>query len=502
MAVGQVPPGGDGQRVGGFPVIIYEPPSGVTFNQVAAGLPLVQDFVFGNQVTPTSGQTLINNATTLAQWFNPTLDVTGTNKINSELESYATSFTAGNHVFGSNYLSLTGLLAGNGTVAPLVSGSTGANPSITIGSGFTTGNIGLANTNGLSIGQIGFFTYNSMFVISNLTGSGNTAVITGTALMGTSNTLGASAFVPFAFMPYYYANTTAASLASSTTLTFTGTVPAGVQSATAGQFQVNFYNSTSTDYYSSQTYYVQSATANTVTISPALAASDAVASGQGVFFTPPITSGQITTKNYLPAPGWDTTYTAVDATVQVPGSTVYNTAQGFTNAVSGQPYGSWPAMFIYSGQGTGFADTSELDAFEIYNNVLRDSSMLDMNVRIAPAGRTNGTNAINPLTNYLYNPNIWGFSNPNFTYNSPTQYKSTFHHIQLYETPNTVYTYVDNLLVKQSPYKWTSNRDQQLIFDLAIGSLHSGIGTNNLWPLFTNEFPIQYNIQEIKIYRW
>src|ERR1700731_1114533 len=120
------------------------PPVNTPFTTAVANVPIIEDFVFGSSASaPTdcvSGGICqaITNATQLASYFNPVEANTGTIKVNSELESYSTSFTTGNHIFNTNNLQLTGALGSGGSAAPTVYGNVGSYFGSTYS--FTTGN--------------------------------------------------------------------------------------------------------------------------------------------------------------------------------------------------------------------------------------------------------------------------------------------------------------------------------------------------------------------------
>jgi hypothetical protein len=154
---------------------------------------------------------------------------------------------------------------------------------------------------------------------------------------------------------------------------------------------------------------------------------------------------------------------------------------------------------MFGGNGGGFFDASEIDMLEAYLNIYRNAANIDINDRVAPAGRTASPNAITSINTFLYNPNLWGYTAPNLTYNSATDYSGAYHHWQLYWTPDATYDYIDGTMVKASNYHWTSSRLAQVILNLAVGSLQNGIGTNDLFPLASANFPMGFNIKELTI---
>ena len=487
----------------GSPASAYSPDMGfelplvgTSFSSVTQNLPLVNDYVFGSSVVAGAGQTAITNSTQLGTYFNPYLDVTGTNTVNGEMERYQPFSASANFVFNSNNLQLTATLA-SGNVAPTAYGNLGNITSLSTGS-FTAGTIGLSSVTNVSVGQIFVPTYFGEYVVTGLSGSGGSAIITTSPLMGSPSTIttgGNPLNTPFEFLPDYYATTSAPSIAGSSTLTFSA-VPAG---AASGQF-VGFYNNTgntngtNNTVNASQAYTVTGTTGTTVTISPPLATADAVASGQGIFFSQPIRSGQIWTKHYYNAPSQNgARYLAVELTAQLPqNATLYNGAGSVSGAASNGQYGAWAAFWLYGGAGSGFSDASEVDVEEGYDNIVRNMATLDVTVHTA--------GPISSLVGYLYNPNLWSSSGPVYTYASGTDFSTTVHKFQMFWTPDMVYTFIDGQMIKAATYHWTASRDPQLGVNLAVGSFLNGLLTNNLVPVANTNFPETFNIYEEKVW--
>lgn len=477
------------------------PSISVSFASTVANLPITYDYLFGTSVTARGNQILINNATKLAQYFSPYGDIAaGPVRVNNELENYVQTYTTtANYNFTGTSLALTGTLDAGGVVAPTLYGNTGTFAGGNFGTmTMTQLGVGIStSTANVTVGQLFMATYNSIGVVTAVTGTSGTAVVNCSALLSQGSTV--PTFVPFEFLPYYYGTSTSTTTAGATKINMV--TPVGVTT----NMTVSFYDNTGTaatnaKMNSQQNYAVSTAGTASVDITPAL--SESLSSGQGIFFTPPIKSGQLWSKNYVNPPGVNgASFLAIDAYIKMPSSTTYASGlQSIANASATGNYGAWPAFWMYSGTGGSFTDSSEVDVIEIYDNILRDSTMVDINVRIAPAGRGSGANAIVAVTSYLSNPPLWTYTAPNFTYNSATDYSAAYHHWQILMTPTMAYVYVDDVLLKKSQYIWTSSRPAQVILNLAIGSLLSGLGTNNLFPLASTNFPMVYSVQELKIW--
>ncbi len=462
-----------------------------SFSNAIADLVLTKDYLFGSSAASFAapGQTPITGAGDLAKYFNPLEDNTGSTKINSEWESYDTNFAGGHHVFNVNNMALTGTLDSGFNVAPTVYGNIGAFNGST--NSFTLANIGNSGSVLPTVGQIFVQTYIGIYAVTGVSGSGSGATITTTPLWGSST--GLTNFLPYEFLPLYYATTNASAGVGSTTLTFTA-VPSGV---TAGQFMNIYYANGAGSFMSTaQPYTVTNVTSTSVTITPALAGPDVIASGQGIIFSPPVRSGQLWTKFGFNMPGQNGAQCfAMELTAQLPqNAALYNGAGNVSGAAASGAYGAWPAFWLYGNASDGFADVSELDDLEAYNTIVRTMSSLDLNVHTP--------SLISAPVTFLYNTGKWSSASGLYTYTPGNDFSGSNHKYQLLVTPGMVYYFIDGQMVKARMFNWTSQRPAQIGINLAIGSLAPGLGSNNLFPVANSNFSsMHYDIYELKIWQ-
>jgi hypothetical protein len=512
--------------IGLQPVVAYDPDSGFfkptinqSFSQATANVPVVVDYTFGSSATaPTdcaaggtcAALTTLANVATYFNGYSDSASNTGVPvKTNSELEQYCVpvSSCTSNFVLDSTDLALTGTLGSSGnTVAPIQSGTLGNNSSFSMSS-FTASTMGISSTSGVTVGNVIVLTYIGEYYITGITGSGGTATITTSPLMGSSSSIGAGKYTPWAIMPWSFGLTSTGAASGTATLSFSAR-PAG---CVGGNF-VGLYDNTgntdgeSIEMYASAEYQILSTTSTTIVLVGNLA--DGVNTGQGVFCTPSISSAQIWTKAYYNPPGWGNTYFAIDATLELPQNAVtYSSSGTYSGAASNGAYGAWPAFWLYGGSGASWADASEIDNLEGYNNILRNTESLDINVRFTSVQGTNGCcgggsnagSALGPQTAiFLWESPWWEYNQPNYTYNTTTDYGAAFHHWQMFWTPDNVYSYIDGQLIKVQPYHWTSSRQFQVAVNMAIGSLQNGLAINNLYPIASTNFPMTEKIREIQ----
>lgn len=462
----------------------FGPVANTTFDSAiaTANVPLVADYLFGSSAVSGGGKTAIANSSVLGTYFQNFQDFTGVVRINSELQSYESFTTAANYVFNTNNMQITGTLDAGGAVAPFLAFLCNSYSGLT--ASFTPANIGRADETGFAVGRIMIITFIGYCVITGVSGSGSGATITSTTIMGGS---GANflAFCPIQVMPYCYSTLSSTSHAGDTVLNFAA-VPADVYNGMFVGIE------TPNGFQAQTTYVIQSHTATTVTISPALNGSDAFGSGRGIVFMPPIKSGQIIHKNKFPIPGNGATYFAMELTCQLPQN--WNT---YFNPVDANPNGAggaWPAWWIFGGNAGGsYSDASEVDNFEFYNDNQTNMAYYTSNIHF-------GSSTLTSVPTYLYHPFNWT-AGVNGTFHSSIDYSLTTHKFQCLITPLMVYSFIDGVLIKSTPYVWTSEKQLQVLCNMAIGSLAQGLGTNNLWPTATANFTsLKYNIYEIKFW--
>lgn len=499
LALGEVCP--QAHWNAGHTIVGLSPHVDTSFPNAVANIPIIADYVFGSSAVAGPGQTAITNSTQLGTYFNPTEVLTGTVQVNNELQRYQPFSSAANFVFNSDNLQLTGTLDGGGSVTALVYGNTGSYSGTMLSPGFTPGNLGLSNLTGWAVGNIAVFTYNNIGVITSITGSGSSAVIICKPLLGSSGTF--PTFVPFQIMPWYYAEASAPAAQGATAVSFAA-VPAAVA---AGQF-MSFYDNTSntantsTATNSSQTFIVQSVVGNTVNFLPALNGVDAIATGQGIFFTPPIRSAQIWTKATFTMPGSGATAFAGELTIQLPQNAVpYYLTGNLSGAAATGANGGWPAWWI-RGDFTNPDNTdalAEVDFGEWFNNILSTMKQWSPNLITAATGGSNTAGMQTP-TLYLYDPPLWTVNGQNFVYNNATDFSLGYQRFQFYVSGDSVYWGVNDIFYKKTSFVWTSLSSPQMAVNLAIGSLLKGLCTNNLWPSANTNFNSMFlNIKRLTI---
>lgn len=456
-------------------------------------LPVLKDYVFGANATAGIGQTAIRNVNDLGLEFNPYEVNTGTNTVNSEWQRYQPFSSAANFVFNSDNLALTGTLT-SGTTATATAYSVVGNFSGSTNS-FTLANASITPGANITVGQLMFQIFRGFYYVTSNDGT----TIATAPLYGSDTTLGP--FTPLVFPTAYYAVTNSTTAAGNGVLHFAA-VPSGV---TAGQtigFQTSATNQTS-----SQEYTVLSKTSNSVTITPVLAAADAVSSGEGVFFLPGIHSGQIWTKNTYNMPGQNgATYFAMELTVRLPQNNngYFDPATSNTNA----SLGAWPAFWMRADTLGGNDNLNELDVGEWYNSAFSTMAAWQPNL-ISP---TTGNNVIwaSTIADFLFNPPLWNITgltpgnfqmNPLYTYNSPVDLSLAIRKFALLFTPDKAYVYLDGVMMKSVPWHWTSSVSPQIAVNLAIGSLQSGLGSNGLFPINDLNFlSLFMNLYELKFW--
>jgi len=135
------------------------PNTALTFPEVLAGTAskapyeTLYDFVFGTDVTPTSGQIKIGSISDLERYFEEYAKFNGANLIsviNDEVQRYARFSDTASFVFGANDLKLTANLKNNVIEPKLITRSPSANVTY-------SRTIPLADTSGLVVGQVAGF---------------------------------------------------------------------------------------------------------------------------------------------------------------------------------------------------------------------------------------------------------------------------------------------------------------------------------------------------------
>jgi hypothetical protein len=431
----------------------------MSFSQVIAFLQaqLYQDFLFGTAASGSSPIIPIRNLTDLAVYFNPQADVSGTAVQNEEIERFL-PFNTNNHVFNSNDLTLTAVLeTGSADVVPLT--LQGA----------------VSNTNVLTFTSTTGVVDSMMCAFADGLGTPSTGIRV-TAHDATTVTLSSNVTLPdqcrCEFLPFFVVPGVSAGTSTSI-LTFPS-VPAAVQN---GMMYTNITNGT----FAARR--VTGTTPTTVgldgTVSPS--------AGNLIWFQPPITSGQIWSKD-----GFQPGKTVIN------GKTVSSVCMEFTVTLpqsaagqNGAARGGWPAIWIYSRSSEGFSfDASELDLIELFLSLTAGSNGYTGNVHGGLYNATDYQASVGSGNNH------WNSSG----FYTTTDLGGSQHKIQMAWTPDMVYSYLDGRLVKSTKFIWSSQCTGQWSCDLAMGSAINAFLTIFFYPRATSQFPVRFVINEVKIY--
>lgn len=411
---------------------------------------LQTDYLFGSSATGSAPVIPIRNATDLATYFNPSPDAVGTAVQNEEVERFTTSFTAGNHVFNTSDLSLTATLEAGGTFGVVAKTLVGA---VTNGSVLT-----FADTTGIN---------DSMMIAS----IGSASIGTGTRVSShdsTTVTLGSNVTLPngtsVEFLPVYVVG--ASAITNGSLLTISAGVPSGLAVG-------SFYNNVTNGTFGIRR--VQSIPDGTHI---QLDGNVTVTAGNLVFFSPPVTSGQIWTKaGYQPGHN-GASFIAMQLTATIPVTA---------------SRGAWPAWWLYSKTSDGFSfDASEIDMFEYFYTATSGSNAFTSNIH---GGSYNATKFQRSIGSGSSKWDSFGFYRPGF------DYASAQHTFELIWTPDKLYRFVDGQLIITTDYIWSSNDTAQMGLDLACGSFLTAFLGTNFYPQSTGQFPFAYKVSEIKIWQ-
>ena len=468
-----------------------------TFDQAIArlGFTTHTDYLFGTSAIAGAGQTAITNQTQLAALYNPTQDYTGLTKIGEEQERYM-PFNATNHNFLSDRLNLTAVLdtsvytGGYNTVisqnntynsngvtpygTPQPAGATNTAPpaNATIND-IPIANLGWADTSHVQLGQLVYLQYMGMYYISNLVT--NTSVqLTLLSSAPYQTTLYANLNI---VMPYFAVPLSGAVVAQGspvTTFSFSQAIPAGVQ---IGQIFTWAYGGNANQSTNDLRVTAINTSNNTVTVSTGILYTTITSPAVGIF-GPPITSGQLWSKEHYDFSGAQTPAWAFDWYVQLPtdetggaDSININTLSALAAMPNDFPWGAWPALWFYSaadGDALGSPDTSEIDVHEGFygtaygpwclcgadhpgaQDVTTQNSQLSP--RFQRQGRSSGYSAV-----------AGAVKCPRSMANGPVR-------ISIIITPTDTYRYVNGVLLLWHHFEWTSVDHAQMGMDMAVGS--------------------------------
>lgn len=422
----------------------------------ASGFQLYKDYLFGTAAAGTAPVIPVTSTADLTFYFNPQADAVGTAVQNEEVERF-TAFGSGNHVFTTNSLILRAALESGGAWDVVPKNLTAA-----LTSGQNT--LQLADTNGISRGQV--FASSASSIIP--TGA---SVISQDATSVTFNnfqnfTLPNNASIEF--LPVF---TVGASPVTSQSLI---TVPSGVpQGVIPGMFYTNITGGT---------FGIRRVVSVPDSTHIQLDGNVSIGTSNLVMFQPPVTSGQMWTKEGF-QPGKTCNGIAFELTCKIPQSSPNQ---------NGASRGAWPAQWLYShtSEGNSF-DASEIDIFEFFESLTAGSNAYTSNIH---GGLTN-------VTDYQLSvgsgSNKWDSSG---FFRGGTDYGLTTHRFQLIWLPDKVYRYIDDALLITNKYIWSSQCTAQYGLDLACGSFISAFMGIYFYPRATSQFPMDFVINEIKIW--
>jgi len=431
----------------------------MSFTQAIAALQaqVYQDFLFGTAATGSGTTIPITNLTDLAAHFNAQADVSGTSVQNEEIERFL-AFNTTNHAFNASDLSLTAVLeTGSADVVPLtLQGAVTSSAVLTFTD--TTGVVDsmmFAAADGLGTPSTG------IRVVSH-----DATTVTLSSAVTLPN-LCRCEFLPFYVVPGVSSGT------SISTLTFPS-VPAAVQ---PGMMYTNITNGT----FAARR--VVSTTATTVTLDGTVSPS----SGNLIWFQPPITSGQIWSKD-----GFQPGKTVINgATISSVCMELTCTLPQSTAGQSGAARGAWPAFWLYSRSSEGFTfDSSEIDIFEFFNSLTAGSTGYTSNIHGGLYNATRYQASVGSGNNH------WNSSG----FYTTSELGGAQHKFQMIWTPDLVYRYIDGRLVVSTDFQWSSNCTAQWSCDLAMGSALNAFLTIFFYPRATSQFPVTFAINEVKIW--
>lgn len=437
---------------------VYDIPIHWTFTQAltAGGFTVYKDYLFGSAASPTlPNQIPIVDILSLQNVFDAQPTAVGTAVQNEEVERF-TNFAPANFVFTPTSLNLTATLEPGGTWDVVQKNLVGA---------VTNGNVlTFADTAGVVDGMI-------------IGSSGSSAIATGkrviahdatTVTLDNFSTVTLPNNAAVEFLPVYAVSVNAST--SSATVVAPGGYSTGLQ---PGMFYTNITGGTF------GIRRIQSLTDSTHIL---LDGTVSIGAGNLVMFQPPVTSGQIWTKETF-QPGQTSNGVAFELTCTVPQSAA---------SQNGATRGAWPAFWLYSKPvGGSTFDASELDIFEFFNSLTAGSNAYTSNLH------GGAYDVIRYQRSVGSGSNKWDSSG---FFRGGVDYGAGQHKFQCIWMQNRVYRFVDEQALISNDYIWSSQSQAQLGLDLACGSYLSAFMGIFFYPRATVQFPMSYSINEIKIW--
>lgn len=441
-----------------------------TFLGSVVNAPLVSNWAFGTAAPSDPTAISIHDVASLTEFFNPLEDFTGSITINSEIETYATSFSTANFVFQSDRLNLQGLNPNSdwNNLVTQVSTSVNLNNTSTV-----IANLGLANTTGLRTGQIVAVQGKGLYAISAIVVDTS---VTLQAVSGSPTTAVTSGLI-------FWLNVDSAlltvSLVNGTNLATFAATPAGVNGK-----QVCFAGGTNP--IARQTdYRVATSDATTVTLDRNWV-DVTVGIGTRLLFLPVVVSGQIWSKSQYDITNPQSFFAMEIDLVMLGGSNTtnisgVNTLAAFNALPTDVPWGAWPTFWNYSAADPlgviKSQSISEIDVLELFFGTT--TSYLQV------TGTNHGDNI---GIRFNKTDNGWSFNSTTGFVTAPFALTGE-HKWQLIFTNGRTYRFVDNILWKVDSYEWAGQYAIQIACNLAIGSLLPAFASNVLFPQAVTNFP-------------
>lgn len=480
-------------------------------------------YVFGADAGAAGGVTTIRSMGDLATYFQPFLTTDGTAIFsqNGQLERYQ-PFDSGaapnNYVFNPSFLALTVTLDDGGTATVVgdvvpsgvnemaISTNAGVDGKVNCfypWANLNSGNVTVGRM--LAVQAIGAYVVTAVDAGGTCDGGAGGAfavgVIPHTGL--STNVTGGNRGV--ALLPAYTAALNANYVANTTTMSFAA-VPSGVTGGMS--VSADTANNGAPTWFGQS--YVNDAGATSVGLDVGMKAG--VNSGQNIYFTPPIRSGQAWLQSYVPTPLFNGVLaSAFDTLIQVPGpaarflvgagaaGTCTAGACNPSNQPAGNPAGAWPASWVFSGAadgGTTFADNSEFDLLEVFN----EGNYGSIGFSCSLGG---GTSAGNPSSFWTWKNQFvadggWDAFH-HVILNS--EVSGTPHHWQAIVTPTQAANYFDGTLMTINTFYWSSGQQGQYGSNVSAGSINPGFSGNMLFPYNNAQFPYSANLYSMRIWQ-
>lgn len=437
---------------------LYDIPIYWTFTQalLAAGFTIYKDYLFGTAALASlPSQIAIPDIPTLQGFFDAQPTAVGTAVQNEEVERF-TNFAPANFVFTASSLNLTAALEPGGAWDVVQKTLIGAVTNANVLTFADTSNV----VDGMVVGSSGSSTI--------ATGKRVISHDATTVTLDNFSTVTLPNNAAVEFLPVYAVSANAST--NSATVVCPGGYPTGL---IPGMFYTNITGGTF------GIRRIQQLVDSTHIL---LDGTVSIGAGNAVLFQPPVTSGQIWTKETF-QPGQTSTGVAFELTCTVPQSAA---------SQNGAQRGAWPAFWLYSKPANGSTfDASEIDIFEFFNSLTAGSNAYTSNIHGGAYNVTRYQRSVGSSSNK------WDSSG---FYRGGVDYGAAQHKFQCIWMQNRVYRFIDDQALVSNDYLWSSQSQAQLGLDLACGSYLSAFMGIFFYPRATAQFPMNYSVNEIKIW--